>query len=110
MDAPTIDGSVPLARLRAEVAAYDRVVVAFSGGVDSALLARVAHDELGAGRVHVVTAVSPSLAADERDEAAALGPRLEAAEARADVTIEASCLCRNGGPIGSDGRGAEGVG
>jgi len=44
------------------------------------------------------------------DEAVALGPRLEAAEARADVTIEASCLCRNGGPIGSDGRGAEGVG
>lgn len=31
------------------------------------------------------------------DEAAALRPRLAAAQARADVAIEASCLCRNGG-------------
>ena len=36
----------------------DRVVVAFSGGADSALLARVAHDTLGADRVRAVTAVS----------------------------------------------------
>ena len=42
----------------------DRVVVAFSGGADSALLARVAHDTLGADRVRVVTAVSPSLTGD----------------------------------------------
>jgi len=42
----------------------DRVVVAFSGGADSALLARVAHDTLGADRVRAVTAVSPSLAGD----------------------------------------------
>lgn len=34
------------------------------------------------------------------DEATALRPRLEAAEAEADVAIKASCLCRNGGPIG----------
>ena len=66
------DGAAALERLRAEVATHDRLVVAFSGGADSALLARVAHDELGAERVHVVTAVSPSLAADERDDAAAL--------------------------------------
>ena len=49
-----------------------RVVVAFSGGADSAFLARVAHDTLGVDRVHVVTAVSPSLAGDERADAAAL--------------------------------------
>jgi uncharacterized protein len=50
----------------------DRVVVAFSGGADSAFLARVAHDTLGPDRVHCVTAVSPSLAAAERDDCAGL--------------------------------------
>jgi pyridinium-3,5-biscarboxylic acid mononucleotide sulfurtransferase len=47
---------------------HDRVVVAFSGGADSAFLARVARDVLGAGRVRAVTAVSPSLAADELED------------------------------------------
>ncbi|HEY7948900.1 MAG TPA: ATP-dependent sacrificial sulfur transferase LarE [Acidimicrobiales bacterium] len=42
-----------------------RVVVAFSGGADSAFLARVATDALGADRVLCVTAVSPSLAPEE---------------------------------------------
>ena len=41
-----------------------RVVVAFSGGADSAFLAAVAHRVLGDG-AHCVTAVSPSLADDE---------------------------------------------
>lgn len=41
------------------------VVVAFSGGADSAYLAAVAHRVLGANRAHAVTAVSPSLAGDE---------------------------------------------
>lgn len=49
-----------------------RVVVAFSGGADSAFLARVAHDTLGADRAHAVTAVSESLAPEERDDCAAL--------------------------------------
>lgn len=41
------------------------VVVAFSGGADSAYLGAVAHRVLGADRAHAVTAVSPSLAGDE---------------------------------------------
>jgi pyridinium-3,5-biscarboxylic acid mononucleotide sulfurtransferase len=44
-----------------------RVVVAFSGGADSAFLAATAHRVLG-DRAHAVTAVSPSLAGDEEAE------------------------------------------
>lgn len=58
--------STDLARLRDAVGEHDRAVVAFSGGVDSGLLAYVATETLGADRVLCATAVSPSLAADER--------------------------------------------
>ncbi len=54
-----------IARLDAELHRLDRVIVAFSGGADSAFLAAAAHRALGADRVHAVTAVSPSLAGDE---------------------------------------------
>jgi len=60
-----------LARLRAELRALGSAVVAFSGGADSAFLARVARDELGDDAL-AVTAVSPSLAGRERDDCAAL--------------------------------------
>jgi uncharacterized protein len=61
-----------LAVLRARLRELDRVVVAFSGGADSAFLAWVAHDELGPGRASAVTAVSPSLAPEEEQECRAL--------------------------------------
>jgi pyridinium-3,5-biscarboxylic acid mononucleotide sulfurtransferase len=49
-----------------------RVVVAFSGGADSALLARVAHDTLGRAAVLCATALSPSLAGAEERECRSL--------------------------------------
>jgi uncharacterized protein len=57
-----------MAALRQAIAASDRMVVAFSGGVDSSLLAWVANDVLGPRRALAVTAVSPSLAPSERDD------------------------------------------
>src|SRR3954464_1060579 len=60
-----------LARLRADLAGLGRVVVACSGGVDSCLLAVVAHQELGPAAL-VVTAVSPAVPAEEVAEVEAL--------------------------------------
>lgn len=66
----TVDGR--LDRLRQALRDLDRVVVAFSGGADSAFLAYVANDTLDPGRAQAITAVSPSLAGDEAADCAAL--------------------------------------
>jgi pyridinium-3,5-biscarboxylic acid mononucleotide sulfurtransferase len=57
-----------LARLRARLGELGSVLVCYSGGVDSAFLLAVAHQELGARAVGM-TAVSPSLAPAEREDA-----------------------------------------
>ncbi|HEY1133149.1 MAG TPA: ATP-dependent sacrificial sulfur transferase LarE [Nocardioides sp.] len=61
-------GDAALERLRSRIATEDRLIVALSGGVDSALLAVVAADVLGDAAV-AVTAVSASLPARERTAA-----------------------------------------
>ncbi|MGI9119058.1 MAG: ATP-dependent sacrificial sulfur transferase LarE [Acidimicrobiales bacterium] len=61
-----------LAHLRHRLRHLERVVVAFSGGADSALLAWVAHDTLGRDGARAVTAVSPSLAPEEERDCAEL--------------------------------------
>jgi uncharacterized protein len=61
-----------LALLEGELLRLGRVVVAFSGGADSAFVAAAATRVLGADRAHAVTAVSPSLAGDEEADCRAL--------------------------------------
>lgn len=59
------------ASLRETLRGMQAVVVGFSGGADSALLARVAHDELGEGALAVI-ALSESYPKREREDALAL--------------------------------------
>jgi uncharacterized protein len=66
-----VDPDAGLALLEAELRRLGRVVVAFSGGADSAFLAAVAHRVLGDDAL-AVTAVSPSLAGDEATDCRAL--------------------------------------
>lgn len=58
--------SDPIESLRETLLSYERLVIAFSGGVDSGLLAYVANEVLGPQRSLAVTAVSASLAPSER--------------------------------------------
>jgi uncharacterized protein len=89
-----------LQRLRDELAGMKRVVVAFSGGVDSSLVLKVAVDCLRDDAVAVL-AVSPSLPQSEKDEAAQLarsmGAKMESIDTRevedADYAANAPNRC-----------------
>ena len=66
-----------LAALRQELRALESVVVAFSGGLDSAFVLAVAHDTLGERAVGL-TAWSPSVPQRERQDAARIAQNLGA--------------------------------
>ena len=68
----SVELDAKLAVLDAELRRLGRVVVAFSGGADSAFLAHRAHHILGPANAHAVTAVSPSLAGSEEADCRAL--------------------------------------
>jgi uncharacterized protein len=68
----------------AVLAPFSRVVVAFSGGVDSTLVLAAAHRALGEGALGV-TAVSPSLAAAERTSARSLAAEIGARHREIDT-------------------------
>jgi uncharacterized protein len=80
-----------LDRAREIVRSLGSVLVAYSGGVDSTLLLRLALDELGAGRAAAVLASSPAYPEEEQEAARALartlGARLEEVETR-EVELE----------------------
>jgi pyridinium-3,5-biscarboxylic acid mononucleotide sulfurtransferase len=81
-----------LDRAREIVRSLGSVLVAYSGGVDSTLLLRLALDELGAERAVAVLASSPAYPEEEQEAARALarglGARLEEVETR-EVELEA---------------------
>jgi uncharacterized protein len=96
---PDLDWRQRLERLRASIAAMGQVVVAYSGGVDSSLVLRVAHEVLGE-RAHGVIGRSDSYAARELalalEQAAGFGARIQvvATGELSDPEFRANSLAR----------------
>jgi hypothetical protein len=81
-----------LERLRSSLLATREVLVAFSGGVDSSFLVRVAHDTLGRG-ARALTSVSPTNPDEDTKEAlGSVGEQENAFRAGADCTLMAAEL------------------
>lgn len=81
--APSLPGASPdekLAALREYLRRLGSALICYSGGIDSALVLAVAHEQLGE-RAIAITAVSGSLPAREREEAAAFALTLGARHA-----------------------------
>ena len=70
-------GRVLRARLRELAGDQNRILIAYSGGVDSAFLLATAQQEIGA-RAVACLGVSPSLMDEERDDAVSLAARIGA--------------------------------
>ena len=110
-----------LNRLRDSIAALEHVCVAYSGGVDSSLVAAIAHEQLGEQALSI-TGVSPSLAPhlllEARQQAAWLGMRhqevstLELEDPQYTNNPQDRCyackreLHRHLGPIAAEANGA----
>jgi pyridinium-3,5-biscarboxylic acid mononucleotide sulfurtransferase len=69
IEALPVQLQVKCERLKEIIAGLRRVLVAFSGGVDSTLVARLAVDVLGRDNVLAAIAISPSLGQDETRDA-----------------------------------------
>ena len=65
-----------LRRLEKLLVGFDRVAIAYSGGVDSTLLIKVASDCLPEGNLVALTAVSPSLPKSELQESVQIANQL----------------------------------
>ncbi len=80
-----VEDAVAAARLLAWFEGHEQILVAFSGGADSALVLAAAARALDPGRVRAVTAVSDSLATGELAAAAAVAQSLGVAHSTVET-------------------------